>query len=238
MRNSDHPAASIQMSTGLDVRRECRSSRLDGTRAGLAPGYVQGISPSCRAIGPMTFCASAKPTPSRAHCSACPRPEGRRCRRSAPALMSAPTSRAIACGGTASSSPRRPTSCRSGATTSSASSSAVRSRLKKRCCRTHSAPSYRMRMQCSDVPHQHRHAVRRTVSPTAGGVDAADEAGRCDPRHSGDDAAAGRARRACAYRFSGSHWNQGSRQARLRRCRSDRSRRVAGVLGHSAYRHI
>ena len=71
MRNSDHPAASIQMSTGLDVRRECRSSRLDGTRAGLAPGYVQGnlaILPRDWADDFLRFClrfcqANPKPCP-------------------------------------------------------------------------------------------------------------------------------------------------------------------------------
>src|SRR5215470_4475680 len=86
-------------------------------------------------------------------------------------------------------------------------------------------------MQCSDVLHRHRYAIGRPLSRAASGIDAPDEAGRRDPRNSGDDAAPGCARRAGAYRFSGSHWNRGSRQARLRRCRSDRGRRTAGVLG-------
>ena len=67
MRNSDLLAASIQMSTGLDVRRECRSSRLDGTTAGLAPGYVQGnlaILPRDWADDFLRFCqANPKPCP-------------------------------------------------------------------------------------------------------------------------------------------------------------------------------
>jgi len=67
MRNSDLAAPPIQMSTGFDVRRECRSGRRDGPTAGLAPGYVQGnlaILPGDWADDFLRFCqANPKPCP-------------------------------------------------------------------------------------------------------------------------------------------------------------------------------
>jgi uncharacterized protein YcsI (UPF0317 family) len=55
------------MSTGLDVRRECRSGRLGGPTAGLAPGYVQAnlaILPRDWADDFLRFChANPKPCP-------------------------------------------------------------------------------------------------------------------------------------------------------------------------------
>jgi uncharacterized protein YcsI (UPF0317 family) len=62
------PAASlIQMSTGRDVRRECRSGRFDGPTAGLGPGFVQGnlaILPRDWADEFLRFCvANPKPCP-------------------------------------------------------------------------------------------------------------------------------------------------------------------------------
>jgi uncharacterized protein YcsI (UPF0317 family) len=63
MRNS----TVAHMSTGLDVRRECRSGRLDGLTAGLAPGYVQAnlaILPRDWADDFLRFCqANPKPCP-------------------------------------------------------------------------------------------------------------------------------------------------------------------------------
>lgn len=67
MRNSDLAARPIQMSTGFDVRRECRSGRFNGPTAGLAPGYVQGnlaILPGDWADDFLRFCqANPKPCP-------------------------------------------------------------------------------------------------------------------------------------------------------------------------------
>jgi uncharacterized protein YcsI (UPF0317 family) len=67
MRNSDLATALLQISTGLDVRRECRSGRFDGPTAGLAPGYVQGnlaILPRDWAADFLRFCqANPKPCP-------------------------------------------------------------------------------------------------------------------------------------------------------------------------------
>jgi uncharacterized protein YcsI (UPF0317 family) len=62
------PAASlIQMPSGRDVRRECRSGKFDGPTAGLAPGYVQGnlaILPQDWADDFLRFChANPKPCP-------------------------------------------------------------------------------------------------------------------------------------------------------------------------------
>jgi uncharacterized protein YcsI (UPF0317 family) len=63
MRNS----TVAHMSTGLDVRRECRSGRLGGPTAGLAPGYVQAnlaILPRDWADDFLRFChANPKPCP-------------------------------------------------------------------------------------------------------------------------------------------------------------------------------
>jgi uncharacterized protein YcsI (UPF0317 family) len=63
MRNS----TVAHMSTGLDVRRECRSGRLGGPTAGLAPGYVQAnlaILPRDWADDFLGFChANPKPCP-------------------------------------------------------------------------------------------------------------------------------------------------------------------------------
>ena len=60
-------ASLIQMPTGGDVRRECRSGRFDGQTAGLAPGYVQGnlaILPRDWADDFLRFChANPKPCP-------------------------------------------------------------------------------------------------------------------------------------------------------------------------------
>ena len=67
MRNINLAEAPIPMSTGLDVRRECRSARLDGPTAGLAPGYVQGnlaILPRDWADDFLRFCqANPRPCP-------------------------------------------------------------------------------------------------------------------------------------------------------------------------------
>ncbi len=67
MAKSSPAAPSIQMSTGGDVRRECRSDRLHGPTAGLAPGYVQGnlaILPRDWAGDFLRFChANPKPCP-------------------------------------------------------------------------------------------------------------------------------------------------------------------------------
>src|SRR5215831_16752791 len=67
MPNSDLAAALIPMSSGVDVRRECRSGRFDGPTAGLAPGYVQGnlaILPRDWAADFLRFCqANPKPCP-------------------------------------------------------------------------------------------------------------------------------------------------------------------------------
>jgi uncharacterized protein YcsI (UPF0317 family) len=63
MRNS----TVAHMSTGLDVRRECRSGRLGGPTAGLAPGYVQAnlaVLPRDWADDFLRFCqANPKPCP-------------------------------------------------------------------------------------------------------------------------------------------------------------------------------
>ena len=67
MNKSNLAASLIQMPTGRDVRRECRSGRFDGPTAGLAPGYVQGnlaILPSDWADDFLRFChANPKPCP-------------------------------------------------------------------------------------------------------------------------------------------------------------------------------
>jgi len=67
MRNNDLAKTPVQLSTGLDVRRECRSGRLDGPTAGLAPGYVQAnlaILPRDWADDFLRFCqANPKPCP-------------------------------------------------------------------------------------------------------------------------------------------------------------------------------
>ncbi len=67
MDKSNLAAAAIYRSTGRDVRRECRSDRLRGPTAGLAPGYVQGnlaILPRDWADDFLRFChANPKPCP-------------------------------------------------------------------------------------------------------------------------------------------------------------------------------
>jgi uncharacterized protein YcsI (UPF0317 family) len=67
MNNINLAAAPIQMSSGLEVRRECRSGRFDGPTAGLAPGFVQGnlaILPGDWADDFLRFChANPKPCP-------------------------------------------------------------------------------------------------------------------------------------------------------------------------------
>jgi uncharacterized protein YcsI (UPF0317 family) len=67
MDESNLAASLIQMPTGRDVRRECRSGRFDGQTAGLAPGYVQGnlaILPRDWADDFLRFChANPKPCP-------------------------------------------------------------------------------------------------------------------------------------------------------------------------------
>ena len=57
------------------------------------------------------------------------------------------------------------------------------------------------------------------VPRAAGGVDAADEAGRRDPRHPDHDALSRRARRAGPHRHAGADRHQGYDEARLRRRR-------------------
>ena len=67
MRSSDLLPAPSHVSTGVDVRRECRSGRLDAPTAGLAPGYVQGnlvVLPRDWADDFLRFCqANPKPCP-------------------------------------------------------------------------------------------------------------------------------------------------------------------------------
>jgi uncharacterized protein YcsI (UPF0317 family) len=67
MDKTDLAASLIQMRTGRDVRRECRSGRFDGPTAGLAPGYVQGnlaILPRDWADDFLRFChANPRPCP-------------------------------------------------------------------------------------------------------------------------------------------------------------------------------
>src|SRR5258708_9519305 len=67
MDKSSLAAAMTQMSTGRDVRWECRWGRFDGPTAGLAPGFVQGnlaILPRDWADEFLRFCvANPKPCP-------------------------------------------------------------------------------------------------------------------------------------------------------------------------------
>jgi uncharacterized protein YcsI (UPF0317 family) len=67
MDETNLAASLIQMPTGRDVRRECRSGRFDGPTAGLAPGYVQGnlaILPRDWADEFLRFChANPRPCP-------------------------------------------------------------------------------------------------------------------------------------------------------------------------------
>ncbi len=64
----------------------------------------------------------------------------------------------------------------------------------------HSDPPYRARSARSDVPHQYRLRVRRSVRGTDGGLDAAAETGRCHPRRADHLALSVGARRAGSSR--------------------------------------
>ena len=75
----------------------------------------------------------------------------------------------------------------------------------------------------STVPMYRTRADRGggSVSRTAGGVDAAAEARRCDPRHPDHHAVSRRSRRAGAYRQAGVDRHQGHHEAGLRRPGAD-----------------
>ena len=83
----------------------------------------------------------------------------------------------------------------------------------------------------ADVPHQYRLRFRRTVRGADGGVDAAVQAGGCDPRGADHLALSLRARRAGSSRPSAFDRHRRHQQARLRRCGAGRGRRNSGVLG-------
>src|SRR6266852_313847 len=95
----------------------------------------------------------------------------------------------------------------------------------------HRAAPHDLRLHGADVSHHDRDRAGGSVPWARGGVDAADEAGRRDPRHPGDDAVAERARRAGAYRQAGADRHQGPGEARLRRRGAGARRRAPGVLG-------
>ena len=83
----------------------------------------------------------------------------------------------------------------------------------------------------ADVPHQYRLRSRRPVRGSDGGVDAAVQAGGCDPRGADHLALSFRAWRAGSSRPSAFDRHRRHRQARLWRCGAGRSRRDSGVLG-------
>ena len=92
-------------------------------------------------------------------------------------------------------------------------------------------PPHRAQCPRADVPHQHRLQPVGAVRRSDGGVDAAVQAGGCDPRGADHLAISRRARRAGASRPSPFDRDRGYRQARLRRRRAGGSRRDSGVLG-------
>ncbi len=77
-----------------------------------------------------------------------------------------------------------------------------------------------LQQQRADVPDQHPVHTGRAVPWADGGVDAAVQAGRRDPRRAGDDAFPLGARRAGASRQAGADRHQGHRQAGLWRRRA------------------
>ncbi len=83
--------------------------------------------------------------------------------------------------------------------------------------RRHRVAPHRARLQRADVPHLDCDRRGRAVPRADGGVDAADDAGRCHPRRPDHHALSGRAWRAGAYRQAGADRHHGYRQAGLRR---------------------
>ena len=83
-------------------------------------------------------------------------------------------------------------------------------------------PMYRTSIECKPAG---------PVPRTDGGVDAAVQAGRRDPRRAGDDTLSLGAWRAGPSRQARAFRHQGHRQARLWRCRAGARRRAPGVLG-------
>ena len=83
-------------------------------------------------------------------------------------------------------------------------------------------PPHRLRVQRADVSDQHPLRARGGVRRTAGGVDAAAEAGGCDPRGADHLALPVGAWRAGASGVAGVDRHRRHRQAGLRRRRADR----------------
>ena len=92
-------------------------------------------------------------------------------------------------------------------------------------------PPHRAQTARADVPHQHRLRRGGAVRGADGGVDAAVQAGGCDPRGADHLALSLRARRAGSSRPSAFDRHRRHRQARLRRCGAGRGGRDSGVLG-------
>ena len=190
--------------TGLAARHAIRAGAHTGPTSGLAPGYVQGnlaILPEALAADFLRFCQlNPKPCPLLGVVGA-----GRlaRCRRSATTSTSAPTSRATACGATANWSTSRPIS-----RALARRSRQLRARLLVLVRGSadrgrHRDPPHHPQLHRADVSHHDRDRGGRSVPRPDGRVDAADEAGRRDPRGADHHALSGRARRAGAYRQAG-----------------------------------
>ena len=83
----------------------------------------------------------------------------------------------------------------------------------------HRAAPHHLQRHRADVSHLDRHRARRPVPRPDGRVDAADEAGRRDPRHPDHHALPGGARRAGAYRQARADRHRRPDEARLRATR-------------------
>ena len=97
-------------------------------------------------------------------------------------------------------------------------------------------PPHRAQRARADVPHQYRLRLRGTVRRADGGVDAAVQAGGCDPRGADHLALSLRARRAGSSRPSACDRHRRHRQARLRRCGAGRRPTKFRCSGRAASR--
>ena len=216
LRRDDKPAAGSGLAARLAIRGRdaSRPDRRAGAR--LCAGQSRHFAAGARRRFPALLPAQSQALPADRDIGA---GRLRACRNLARISTSAPTCRAIASGRMASWLPSR-----------------GRPRILARRSRElrdrllvfvrgsadggrHRAAPHRARLQRADVSHLDRDARGRAVPRADGGVDAAAEARRRDPRGADHHALSVGARRAGAYRQAGTDRHQRYRQARLRRRR-------------------
>jgi len=166
----------------LQARLACRAG-MATTTAGVANGFVQATSRSCRRNLPHRFTGFASSIQNRVRSSACPTSATRASLRWGSTSTFAPTCRATVCGATAKWWRSRPTSGR-----------IVRDDLVafvlgcsfsfEEALMADDLPIRHIecKVRVPIVPHQYRMQPIGAVRRSHGGIDAAVQAGGCDPR--------------------------------------------------------